>query len=260
MATAARREATHFRWSASEVAVFIALAFGITWTLHLALVLTGTSFSLASPITALLYLPGLLAPSAAAFIIESRRAGREGIRQLAGLAQRSTARRTQLLAAVALPIALTAVALAASGGSATVHVELAMAIGQVWVVTGEEFGWRGWLWPRAVDRFGPTVGTVLVTVTWGLWHVPMFAVAASPQAKEGVVAFAAAIAAWGAIHGALQLSSRSVFAAMVFHAVANITVSTVEVDRAARTATYTVAAALTLWWLHTRNPSPAERR
>lgn len=253
-------EAAHTNWSAREVSAFVGLTFGTTWALHIALALTGESFSLESPTTALLYLPGLLAPSAAAFVIEARRGGRDGIRQLAALAQRARCRRAQLLVAVAAPLALTALALAASGGSATVHLEPAMAIGQVWVVAGEEFGWRGWLWPRAADRFGPTRGTALVTAIWGLWHLPMFAVAASPQAQDGALAFAAAIAAWGAIHGALQLGSRSVLTAMVFHAVANITVSTVNVDRPARTAVYAEAAALTLWWLHSRSRSAAERR
>ena len=142
-------------------------------------------------------------------------------------------------------------ALAASRGSATFQLEPAMVVGpQIWVVAGEEFGWRGWLWPRAAERFGPTRGTALVTTIWALWHLPMFTVAASSQAEDGALAFAAAIAAWGAIHGALQLRARSVFIAMVFHAVANITVSTINVDRPAQIAVHTIAAVLTMWWIH----------
>ena len=38
---------------------------------------------------------------------------------------------------------------------------------------GEEIGWRGFLAPRLVARFGFTVGNVLVGLIWGLWHVPL---------------------------------------------------------------------------------------
>ena len=53
-------------WSWREVATFLGLTFGATWSLHGALALTSEPFSLETPTTALLYLPGLLAPSAAA--------------------------------------------------------------------------------------------------------------------------------------------------------------------------------------------------
>ena len=35
----------------------------------------------------------------------------------------------------------------------------------------EEFGWRGFLHPRAVGRFGLVRGSLLVGLIWGFWHL-----------------------------------------------------------------------------------------
>ena len=35
---------------------------------------------------------------------------------------------------------------------------------------GEEFGWRGFAYPRLTKRFGLTTGALIVGVVWGLWH------------------------------------------------------------------------------------------
>jgi membrane protease YdiL (CAAX protease family) len=38
---------------------------------------------------------------------------------------------------------------------------------------GEEIGWRGFLTPLMVQRFGFTAGTVTVGVIWAAWHMPL---------------------------------------------------------------------------------------
>jgi uncharacterized protein len=36
---------------------------------------------------------------------------------------------------------------------------------------GEEFGWRGFLHPRLVGRYGLVWGSLLVGLVWGIWHL-----------------------------------------------------------------------------------------
>ena len=38
---------------------------------------------------------------------------------------------------------------------------------------GEEVGWRGFLFPRLQELFGPVVAVVGTGVVWGLWHAPL---------------------------------------------------------------------------------------
>jgi uncharacterized protein len=36
---------------------------------------------------------------------------------------------------------------------------------------GEELGWRGWLMPKLIARYGAVVATMIVAAIWGGWHV-----------------------------------------------------------------------------------------
>ncbi len=39
---------------------------------------------------------------------------------------------------------------------------------------GEEIGWRGFALPRMQPRYGPLLGTLLLSVPWAFWHLPQF--------------------------------------------------------------------------------------
>jgi len=46
-------------------------------------------------------------------------------------------------------------------------------------VLGEEYGWRGYLLPTLTPRMGKIYATLLVGITWGLWHIPSYYLAYS---------------------------------------------------------------------------------
>jgi membrane protease YdiL (CAAX protease family) len=42
------------------------------------------------------------------------------------------------------------------------------------VLMGEEIGWRGFAQPHLQKRYSPLVTTLVIGVTWGLWHLPIW--------------------------------------------------------------------------------------
>jgi hypothetical protein len=222
-----------------DVLRFFAIAFGATAVLHGAIAAFGLSFSLSlnSPVL-LLYLLGLAAPAAAAIGLSGfSRAGSFLRRALgpASLAVCGLAVGTQgsLLAATAL-IAW------ATGASELPRFSVAsdfalLALGQVWVVLGEELGWRGYALPRLLRLVSARVATLLLAMAWGVWHTPMFFVSGSLQAREPVWLFAAALFAWACIHSALYLRARpSIVPNLLFHASANLSLNLVAVPASAQ--------------------------
>jgi membrane protease YdiL (CAAX protease family) len=86
----------------------------------------------------------------------------------------------------------------------------------------EEIGWRGFLLPRLQSRYNPTIATLILTVFWAAWHLPMFfyRFEFTPFLVFGFVfsIFCGSIL----LTGTLNLARGSVPAAMLFHAANNL--------------------------------------
>lgn len=46
---------------------------------------------------------------------------------------------------------------------------------------GEEYGWRGYLQPILMERFGKRKGVILLGMVWGIWHLPLDLFFYAPQ-------------------------------------------------------------------------------
>ena len=91
-----------------------------------------------------------------------------------------------LLAILPLPGALSAFRLPALSFWPT-YLILYLLFLIAWGPLGEEPGWRGFALPRLEQRSGPLVGTLLLGVLWGLWHLPLFFIPGSDQYALSVV-------------------------------------------------------------------------
>jgi len=158
----------------NDVWVFFGLACGITWTLDLPLALAWAANaappSYAMPMVGL----GALGPSIAAFILAARRG------ELRDVFGRWQTMPVWIVLGLLLPILVqlpaTVIEVALGGHPAhwvypPVRPEHFAAL--VMFPLGEEFGWRGFAYPRLAQRHGPVVGSLILGAVWGLWHLGM---------------------------------------------------------------------------------------
>jgi membrane protease YdiL (CAAX protease family) len=199
----------------SLVTYFI-LAYALTWML--APLLT---------ISLLLGVVGLLMPAVAAIVVTALTEGKPGVKTLL---QRLTLWRVGLrwfVAALGLPVLLSAVVVALSvllGAPAQVEFSAVSMLTMIVfvLVVGEEIGWRGYALPKLLQNHSAVVASLILGVLWGGWHLPTFFIAGSPQANIPFVAFllfttgASVLFTWLHLH-----TGGSLLIATLFHGAIN---------------------------------------
>ena len=130
------------------------------------------------------FLPGAFAPAAAALFVTGQVEGRRGVRAfLRRVVLWRVGARWYVYALVVLPFLVGLSGFFLRDGSeqyrgsvvAVAATYLALVVFLAVLGGGqEEPGWRGFALPRLQERFGPLVGTVVLGLLWGLWHLPLF--------------------------------------------------------------------------------------
>ena len=207
------------------LAVFFALACGITWSLATPAALAWMRHE--SPAPGAIACAGLSAfgPTVAALIVAGQR------RELGAVFGRWRANPAWIALALVAPALVNLVATALDAAlngqpAAWFHPPVTFADRAALVVfpIGEEFGWRGFAQARMTRRFGPVRGSVLLGAIWGLWHL---AYAITPEAGAfDAVTFAMTLIELALfavpIAWAFERSGRSMAVAIAFHAGAHL--------------------------------------
>jgi membrane protease YdiL (CAAX protease family) len=233
------RPGERVRWS--SVAIFLFLAFGISWAVWIAIDRLGLPWW-----TALLASWG---PGIAALLVRGPLL-REGFRD-SGLLRLGTgpgARAAYLVAflltAVAA-IASTAMGIAAGAFQldwnpqrgmvspslivdfVSAHFGLAVLLLSLVVVPlvpvyelGEEIGWRDYLVPRLLP-LGPVPAYLISGAIWAAWHLPYNVLLGFNKGLEGFPLFVLYIVFYGALMAHLRLKSGSVWPCAILHAAGN---------------------------------------
>jgi membrane protease YdiL (CAAX protease family) len=170
------------------IVCYYLLAIVISWSYWIALLAFGLRVE---PGSSTSHLPGLLGPAVAAFIITALVGGRRGVRELLGRVYKLPVPRLQNLLLALSPIALGLLTFYAlhlldkppPTLAAFTHypgIPLSWSLGLVIIVSfivngfGEEIGWRGFATEHLVEKYGWFKATILVTMLWAVWHIPVF--------------------------------------------------------------------------------------
>ena len=160
---------------------YFVLAYAVTWLLWLPGALPGLPQSLPAKFA---YLPGgAIGITGVAFLMTYVTEGRAGVRRLAArYAQWRVGWLWYAFALIGIPFILEGWTLLLPGNRATAQAflpafllqypglyALLFIFGPFW----EEAGWRGFALPRLQARYGPLLGTLILGLLWGMWHLPL---------------------------------------------------------------------------------------
>ncbi|HEU0291139.1 MAG TPA: type II CAAX endopeptidase family protein [Anaerolineales bacterium] len=223
---------------------YFALAYALTWVLIVPIVLSQMGLGIINLPEPLLFVFLLLStysgPLPAALIMTTLIDGREGRRQLVRrMLQWRLGLGWYLFLLVAYPL-IFLIGLTFYTGAApwvalfqnlpllvTYYLPVAV-IGIIFPSLGEEPGWRGFALPRLQQQYGPLMGTLILGVLHGIWHLPAYFIpGAILEGPFDVMAFAAntglLIAMTVIWTWFFNRTGQSVFFAMFVHGVSNAT-------------------------------------
>ncbi|GAA1340312.1 hypothetical protein GCM10009647_083860 [Streptomyces sanglieri] len=160
---------------------FFLLAFVPAWTYELICIVV-----LHLSLVPWLFAAPFIGPFMAAFVVSAVTDGRSGARALLGdLCRWRAGGRWYLLVLLGVPALLLVCVLPLPGAAAafrpTPSALGGWSAGFVIVLLlggplSEEPGWRCFATPRLQARYGPALGTLILGLLWGLWHLPLFLV------------------------------------------------------------------------------------
>lgn len=85
----------------------------------------------------------------------------------------------------------------------------------------EETGWRCILQPELEKRYGYTVSTLVVSLIWWFWHLPLFFIRGVSQYGTDFLAFGINILGLSFALGAIKNTTNSVWLCVLFHCLIN---------------------------------------
>lgn len=170
-----------------QIWFFLSLVFGVTWTICLFLRSIASQGELWTVLAWLF--PTVWSPTLVAVMLLRSAGGAAGVREeiRARLTYRHGSGRWFILAGVVPPcaagLAVFTARAAGDGGPflPTAALPVMVVLQAVTGAVGEEFGWRGFLLPRLVKKFGEMTAAWAMSILWSLWHVAAIFVPGTPH-------------------------------------------------------------------------------
>jgi membrane protease YdiL (CAAX protease family) len=165
---------------------YFVMAYGFSWLAWVPYILSLDGLGLLPiHLTQLGILPGaFLGPCLSGFLMTAATEGKPGVRRLLHrFVQWRVGWQWYLFALCGIPIIIVMGFTPLPGMAAAVHpaplqlilfFPLFLLMEILTSGLAEEPGWRGFALPRLQQQFGPLLGTILLGILWGGWHLPLF--------------------------------------------------------------------------------------
>ena len=199
----------------------------VSWGILIVLINTGVA-TYSSPLGFVLFLIGGWGPTIAAIAVQKKRSPKSLIKFI--FAGNHKAISYLLL----FSLLLTATILLSASGT---NPDLPLYLFPIYLLSmifflggNEELGWRGVMQPQMEKKMSFPMATILTSITWSVWHLPLWFMAGSGQDELPFAAFAVFGLVLSFALAAIQRKTNVVFYACVFHGLSNALVSFFIID------------------------------
>lgn len=85
----------------------------------------------------------------------------------------------------------------------------------------EEAGWRYIFQPELEKKYSFTLSTIIVSIIWGLWHLPLFHIQGVVQYGQNYFAFGISVLGLSFALASIRKNTSSVWLCVLFHCIEN---------------------------------------
>lgn len=90
------------------------------------------------------------------------------------------------------------------------------------IALGEEYGWRGFLLPRLLNRFSLFSSAIILGFIWGFWHFPAYLIGVGVPLQMNFMVFLLWVVLGSLFIGWIYYYTRSVLTSILAHISANV--------------------------------------
>ena len=245
----------------ASITSFFVLTIIFTLPAYILVALTGLNIIL-SPEMVFAFIPlAVIAPICAALVLTYRKSGGIGVKKLLKRSfdyKRVKNKKWFWPTILLMPLLISLV----FGVSSLLELELLPALMPLiaapialiiffLVALFENIGWMGYAFEPMSNRWGLFKSTLLLGVIWGLWHVPMY-IFAIPEPEMIVAQVIVLIALRFIIVWLYSNTGKSVFIAILFHAIYDVCIIVIPVNLVVTAIIMSISAAL-IFYFWSRN-------
>lgn len=85
----------------------------------------------------------------------------------------------------------------------------------------EEVGWRGILLPELTKKFSKILATIITSIIWSMWHLPLWFIKSSPQENMNIVFFIILGLCFSFLLTIIYTKTESIFLCIILHSIFN---------------------------------------